>query len=374
MATDKIQLLRSQMKGAFIERDGEIDAMLTALIAGEHILFLGPWGTAKSAVANSLSKALGCNSFSILLTKHTNPEEVHGPWDLPLLKKGQYTRITKGRFPEAKVAFLDEIFKSSSALLNGFLTALNERQFDNGGVRQDIPLDFCIGASNELPQDESLGALFDRFLVRRWVNYISDRDSRRTLLLLKGDPTDSITVKITEEELADLQKERGAVDYSGIVEAALDLGEDMAEAGLEISDRRWRKLMKLVQASALLNGRTVATTEDLMPLADAVWDDPQDYAKVYGLVAKVVSPDLQKALVLLDAATELYQKSGCAKSDLTNGEALAQAASTNRELQNICEQMENLDQSGQVVDAAQKVRRMHDSLGRRLQSAVMGNW
>lgn len=371
-ALKKLDQLRKELKATLIERDGEIDAILLALLAGEHVLLLGPWGSAKSALANALSEALDTTSFSILLTKHTTPEEPFGPYDLPALKQGKYTRITQGRFPAAEIAFLDEIFKSSSAILNGFLTALNERCFDNGGVRQSIPLKLCIAASNELPQDEGLGALFDRFLIRRWTRYIADRDNKRRLLLMRGEPR--VQTRITAEELNVLRAAREAVDYQPVVESLLNLGDDLAAEGIEVSDRRWRKACKVVQASAVLNGRSKAEVEDLMPLADVLWDDPEDYSKVYGVVAKTVSPDLQKALALLDSATELWTKAGAANADLSKPEVLQKMAALNNELKNVGKQLSTLKQGGAVKECTDKVRAMHQSLAQRIQKQISGSW
>lgn len=363
--------LRAELKAKFIERDDEIDAVLTALVAEEHVLLLGPWGTAKSNLANALQQALACKEFSVLLTKHTTPEEVFGPFNLPLLKQGKYERVTTGRFPEAELAFLDEIFKSSSAILNAFLTALNERWFDNGGIRQAIPLTVCIAASNELPQDEGLGALFDRFLIRRWTRYISDRDNMRRLLL-SGEIV--ITSRISQDELLALRAARRAADFSNMIESLLTIKDEMGAAGLEVSDRRWKKVVKLVQASAVMHGRSKATTEDLIPCADALWDDPDDHSKVYGLVARAVSPDLEKALQLMDAATDVWTKAGASKADLAKPDELSKMAAVNNELKRIVAELKKLKQVGAVAEATAKVLGMHTDLARRIQKQLTGSW
>lgn len=364
--------LRGELKAAFLERDPEIDAILVALLAEEHVLLLGPWGTAKSALTNVIAQALGSTYYSMLLTKHTTPEEPFGPWDLPRMKEGIYRRVTIGRFPEAQVAFLDEIFKSSSAILNGFLTALNERMFDNGGIRQAIPLQVCIAASNELPQDESLGALFDRFLLRRYTRYISDRDNRRKLLTMRGEP--EITARLSSEDLECLRVARRAVDCTATVEPMLEIGDSLAAEGFEVSDRRWRKLVKLVQAAAVLRGATTADTEDLLILADALWDNPDDAAKIYGVVAKAVSPDMQKALELLDSATELWTKAAPEKLDPNKPEQLQAMATLHKGLKQVKQDVARLRQTGAVVEATAKIERMHKYVAEKVQKAVMGNW
>lgn len=163
---------------SLIERDGEVLAVLLALIAGEHVLLVGPPGTAKSALCNLLTSWQNGVAFKILLTKFTDPSETCGPLDLPALKAGRYERLTAGMLPDCDIAFADEVFKASSAILNTLLTMMEERTFKNGRNLINCPLQMLIGASNEFPGDhdgggEELGALFDRFLVRRIVSPIA---------------------------------------------------------------------------------------------------------------------------------------------------------------------------------------------------------
>lgn len=366
--------LRSQLKAAFVQRDEEVDALLTALIAGEHALLLGPPGTAKSALTNCLAKALDSRFFATLLTKHTTPEEVFGPWNLPALKSGKYERITTGRFPEAEVGFLDEVFKSSSAMLNGFLTALNEREFDNGGVRHKIPLIFCVGASNELPQDDSLGALYDRFLVRRWVTPASTREARRRILSMRGDPADLVTARVSRDDLATLRAAVATVDDSGVVEPLLDVAEALMAEEIVVSDRRWRKAIKLVRARCVLDGRSKATVEDVIALADALWDEPEDRAKVYGACAGTISPDFKRALEILDSATEMWTAANLDTANLDNADDFKRVADLNAALKGMINEAKKLDLSGPAGAEIEKVRSMGRDLARRMQKHMGSGW
>src|SRR3954468_10462406 len=168
----KYAATRAELAAALIERDDEIDLALTALVAKEHLLLVGPPGCAKSLLLDGLMNWLaGGTKFSVLLTKFTTPEEVVGPVSLAALKEDRYLRVTAGRLPEADYAFVDECFKGSSAILNCLLKVLNERVYDAGdGVARRVPLKLCVGASNEWPSPDTgqeLAALFDRFTLRR---------------------------------------------------------------------------------------------------------------------------------------------------------------------------------------------------------------
>ena len=169
--------LERDLNSVLFERDEAIRCALVALLTRQHIVLLGPPGTAKSMLvtelANRISPATGggLRSFVWLMTRFTTPEELFGPISVQGMKKDEYRRILTNKLPEAELVFLDEVFKANSAVLNALLTILNERQFDNGPARLAVPLISLFGASNEMPQGEDLAALWDRFALRVMVEY-----------------------------------------------------------------------------------------------------------------------------------------------------------------------------------------------------------
>ena len=178
--SEKAKIAISQLAQGLVGRELECRLILLALLVGEHSLLIGPPGTAKSLLAKRLYKIIDISSeinssnlddsgrknlrskgyFEILFTNFSTPEEVLGPLSIPQLQNNIYERITEGYLPSASIAFLDEIFKANSAILNALLTIINEREFDNGAIRYPVPLLSVVGASNELPREEGeLGAL-----------------------------------------------------------------------------------------------------------------------------------------------------------------------------------------------------------------------
>ncbi|HEX4609593.1 MAG TPA: AAA family ATPase [Urbifossiella sp.] len=182
----KLAAARAALTAALIERDDEVDLVLTTLVAGEHALLVGPPGSAKSLLLDAVLALTGGRKFALLLTKFTTPEEVFGPVSLAALRDDRYVRVTTGKLPEAEYAFVDEVWKASSAVLNTLLRILNERVYDPGdGVARPVPLRLCVAASNEWPAPDTgkeLAALLDRFVVRKTVAPIRSRAGRQRLL------------------------------------------------------------------------------------------------------------------------------------------------------------------------------------------------
>jgi len=166
---DKLNRFRLALGRHFVDKQALVDLMLVAAVAQEPLLLVGPPGTAKSDLVVKFREALGIegrDSFEYLLTRFTEPSEVLGPIDINELREGRYLRREQGKLPTARLAFLDEIFKASSAILNALLTVINERKFYQDGVPVPVKLKILFAATNEIPEHSELGALKDRFVLK----------------------------------------------------------------------------------------------------------------------------------------------------------------------------------------------------------------
>jgi len=290
----------------FLERSEVIDGALVALLSKSHVLLIGPPGTAKSMLAEELCTRIdGANYFQWLLTRFSTPEEVFGAVSLKGLEQDDYRRVTTHKLPEAHIAFLDEIFKSNSSILNALLTVVNERIFHNGRERVRVPLVTMFGASNELPDEDELTALYDRFMLRFMTGYITE--DFRFLKMLEGGASAAST-RLGFAELEELAAAAGAVAIPGaILRSLAELRTALAHEQIIVSDRRWKNSLGVMRAHALLMSRAAVAEDDLMFLEHVLWKDPEERPKVTAALRRIVRGFEEEARELLIQSQELRE-------------------------------------------------------------------
>lgn len=302
-----IQALRSGLNKRFVERKDVIDGILVGLLAKENVFLLGPPGGGKSALTRAVCKAFtGAKYFEWMIGKTTSPDELFGAVSIESMKQSRYERMTTNKLPDADIAFLDEIFKGSSAILNTLLPIMNERIFHNGPSPTDLRLQIVVGASNEIPSSEELGAMYDRFALRFEVEPIKNDDSMLELLLGSYDK-DAIP-NVTLEQLAVEQEAAANVKITrelGLI--VIELKKLVNQAGFFVSDRKWRQAMDIVKANAHLNGRTEATNEDLEILEFVLWHEPGQRKEIKRMIAKCANPVGEVIVKVMDGVEEVMQ-------------------------------------------------------------------
>jgi MoxR-like ATPase len=276
------------LRQRFVGRDEVIELIALAVVAGEHLFLYGPPGTAKSALIRQFAGAVKARYFEYMLTRFSEPNEIFGPIDIARLREGTVVTVTTGMLPEAEFVFLDELFNANSAILNNLLTVLNERVYRRGAETHRLPLLSLFSASNHLPEDESLRALFDRFLLRCHVDNLKREAMPR--LLAAGwalETASAIVSTVSADNLAELAARISRVELSGVWEAYMDVVFKVRDLGIAFSDRRAVKVLKLLAASALLCGRDRASPSDLWVLR-YVWDRQEQIEPLAALVNGVL--------------------------------------------------------------------------------------
>jgi MoxR-like ATPase len=278
------------LKRRFVGRDEIVDLIALALTAGEHLFLHGPPGTAKSALIRQFAMAVRGRYFEYLLTRFSEPNEVFGPIDLARLREGTVATVTTRMLPEGEFVFLDELFNANSAILNNLLTVLNERIYRRGAEVHQLPLLSLFSASNHLPEDDALRALFDRFLLRCHVDNLKREEIPHLLAagweLERADPLES---SVSAADLRALAQQVYEVELGGISQRYADLVSKVRDLGVTLSDRRAVKVLKLVAGSAVLCGRSTARVSDFWVLR-YIWDREEQIAPLAAIVAGVLAP------------------------------------------------------------------------------------
>ena len=300
-----LRRIREELNQQFAERSEVIDGALVALLARHHVLLVGPPGTAKSMLADELCRRIeGASYFQWLLTRFSTPEEIFGAVSLRSLEADEYRRVTTGKLPTAHIAFLDEIFKANSSILNAILTVVNERQFHNGRGAEPVPLVTLFGASNELPEEDELAALYDRFLVRYVVDYV--REDFRFLRMLERSSDAGERTTMTLADLEALQAGAAAVAVSpGVLRLVAECRRELGRKNIVASDRRYRQSLDVLRAHAHLHERSEVTEADLAFLEHVLWRDPNEQSEVRATLRALVRGHEDEVQELLFQSREL---------------------------------------------------------------------
>ena len=295
-----LQDFRSSLNSAFLERTPIIDGLLASVITKQNAFLFGLPGTGKSELVRAVSNGFeGSSFFGYLLSPTTDPSELFGPVAISKLLKDEYSRDVQGYLPSANIAFLDELFRGSSAVLNSLLTILNERTFNNGKTVVETPIQSIVAATNSFPQEEALQAFCDRFLFRPTVNPLKTPVSKRTLdnwaLGLKDRP--SVASKLSYADLSELQEVVKEVEASEeFLDSFAQVLDLLAARGITISDRRRVQILKFMRGWALVQGDERIYPEHLYgSLVHIVYQTPDDIAVIEEVLMQAI-PTAEKLL------------------------------------------------------------------------------
>lgn len=303
-----IKEIANDVNNCLYERKDHVRAVARAILSEQHVVLLGPPGVAKSLLITSFADRItDAKIFQKLVMKDTTPDEVVGPMSLAALEQDKIRRNTAGCLPEADFAFLDEIFKANSVVLNSTLKIMNERIFDNDGGQKQCPLITLMAASNEMPEDDELAALWDRFAVRLIVTGMKEDSNFFNYLKAKANPQ---SWKVPEfgsldEIKAEIEAVKKVVIPDEVLEALTKIRRELAQEKITPSDRRYGWMLRILQAEAFLDDRNEVELDDMVSLVDSIWDTEDARPVVFRVLSSVSSPDYGKAVELYDEAAEV---------------------------------------------------------------------
>jgi MoxR-like ATPase len=360
----------------FLDKQEVIRLLLVTAVAGEHMLLIGPPGTAKSALVRMFARLIDARYFEYLLTRFTEPNELFGPVDIKAFREGTYTRKTETMLPESEIVFLDEIFRSNSAILNSLLTILNERKFSNGSRVMKVPLLSMFGASNEVPNDENLSAIFDRFLLRVVSDNLDSYHFHN--LVAKGILNESARLSGADEERRALFSAKDLHDLHRRYDQHLKFSEDflakykglifqIRSEGISVSDRRVVKLLKLFAASAIVDGREQSNDSDFF-LLKHIWNNLDQTELLEEIVGPVVDryyrdhPAERRFASGQAGLDEILAELGMIRELLTSGEQLSDIQ--------LFSQLKNLNEIKSALQAidSETARRMTNEVDQLLEN------
>lgn len=328
----KLQSIQTYLNDTLIDRDEEVMLTLAALVSKQHGFLFGEPGTGKSYIYKLLSDCFeDMKYFQYLMHKQSEPEALFGPVSLQELKNDNYCYKTKGFLAESDVAFLDEIFKCNAGILNSLLTVLNERKFDNGGQRVSVPLVSMFCASNELPEDESLAALWDRIVFRVVVHPVSKKESLIRILKMNDGAIKKPTApKLTLKDLHDMQEEVAKMPmreevFTALAEVDMKI-KDTFKGELKVSVRRLAMIQQLLRGMAYLNGESEVSAKYVANIANCLWEKPTQIETLKKMLqvsnSDPFSPlqnklmDVQRALQQVNVSLSSVKKESKSRSSL----------------------------------------------------------
>ncbi len=307
--SEKFHEVEQELNTVFVERNEPIRGIILASLAKTNVLLLGPAGVAKSALIKQWNRRIkDAQYFEWLLTKFSTPEELFGPPSFKAIEDDQYRRVTTGKLSDEKTttAFIDEIFKANSSILNSMLTILNERIFYNDGAPTKLNLFTIAGASNEVPDaDDNLDAFFDRFLLKYHVEYV--KEDGNFLKMLESDLDAEPAAYITKQDILDAQEEVKQVTFPiEMQQIYVKMRKTLTIESFHVSDRTYKMVIDLLKAQAWLSGRDTIDTPDFEVLKHVVWTLPDQKKKAQSLILDIIAPEKKRVLELLEMCREVY--------------------------------------------------------------------
>jgi MoxR-like ATPase len=352
----KCQTMIDQLRQYFMEREEIIECQFIALLCRQHILLIGPPGTAKSGVIEGFCGCVeGFRMFQWQLTKYSVPEELFGPYKVSALMNDKFERKVTDKLPEAEIAYLDEVFNANGSILNALNSAMNERTFEG----EPIPLESLYGATNFTPEDTNLVAHFDRYLFRFIVEPIQDKKNFVRMLMNSLPFSVLAQDRLTKGQIAQLQAKVPYVIVPDTIAMTISkIRQLLKEEQIEPSDRRFKWALAALRARALLQNRDRVCEDDLFLLTNILWTDKKEMGVVSSTIIKAINPAFARIQELAKIAKDVndqMKKIAKPEDELPKlKDALKKLSATKKEIDDVRQKSFFGDREKHTLDAVVK--------------------
>jgi len=362
--SQKLETLRKELNDSFPERTREIDSILACVIVRQNVFLGGPPGTAKSRLAEAICKAFSGAYFKYQFHSQSTFSEVFGGRDLDAAKNGTVRFNTTGKLPESSIALLDEIFKAHS-VLQSLLGSLEEHEFNS----LPIPLNCAIGTSNELPTETDLEALFDRFIPRHWVSYC--RDPQNIKAIMTGFKGGNVAQSIDPADLAAIRNDARAIKLDpATLDLIIEIKTQLEKQGFVSSDRRWRKIIDLLRAYVVIDGKQQIDEDTISDrLTDLLWRETTDRPQIDQIIKRLANPNAAAAQEIIDEAEELIRNTPAAEGK-NDPKYLAAIAQNKTDLEKMAGKLLPLGKTRPVETARERLAELDQENNRNLARAL----
>jgi len=385
---DKFTELQNRLAKVAVGQQDMIDAIVLGLLSRHHVLFIGPPGCNKTGLFDKAVHLIGGNertaamhegrvavesdeqyagrlaqltyTFKVTLSKFDQPESLLGPYDPRALREGKWSRNVTATIADCDYAYLSEVFNANGSTLRSVNRVLNEREYENAGIRYALRLRSVFADTNEEPV-ESMLAVYDRFMIRLPVHYISDNergDFMRMMNLPQWDEdAEQPVMGISDVDAAYVMARRVRPGAEALDEMWKLRQNLAARDKIVLSDRRWRQTLDVLGAAAWLRGSDLVEAPDLwFALRFVLWDRPSQRDKI----AEVLEPYRVQTIAAREGAImqdiersfDDAMQQGTVPSDRMSALVLMENQRARiRDEQNVKRLNEMVEQLTQVVDS-----------------------
>lgn len=275
--------LFNEMSKRLIERDQLNRLIGLTFFCKSNCFLIGDRGVGKSYAIEKLGDSIEGTKplWQLMLKKDTKIEEVFGRTYQD--EKGEWLINTKNSLLEADNIFADEMFKAQGEILSGLLEVLVDRSYTFGdGKKRKTDIIAFFGASNEYPTERFMLPYVDRFDIWIEVKPIQSKFNRKKYYLddYTNEVLESKFISKDDIEFVYNQEADKVFFNETLINLYIEITTSFINSEIKTSDRKYRRIIRLIKTIAYLNNRTTVNYSDLFILLYSAWQNEIEKERV----------------------------------------------------------------------------------------------